>query len=78
MLRCVEQTKNIVHIPKILYHWRAHKDSTAENPESKNYAFEAGKRAIEAHLKRLGISAEVTSRAEKDFIGLNMSCRINR
>lgn len=67
VLRCVEQTKNIVHIPKILYHWRAHKDSTAENPESKNYAFEAGKRAIEAHLKRLGISAEVTSRAEKGF-----------
>lgn len=67
VLRCVEQTKNIVHIPKILYHWRAHKDSTAENPESKNYAFEAGKRAIEAHIERLGISAEVTSRAEKGF-----------
>lgn len=67
VLRCVEHTKNIVHIPKVLYHWRAHKDSTAENPESKNYAFEAGKRAIEAHLERLGIPAEVTSRAEKGF-----------
>lgn len=59
VLRCVEQTENIVHIPKILYHWRAHKDSTAENPESKNYAFEAGRRAISAHLKRVGIDAEV-------------------
>ena len=51
--------KEIVHIPKILYHWRCHMDSTAENPESKRYAFEAGKRAIEAHYRRLGIQAEV-------------------
>ena len=59
VLRCVEQTENIVHIPKVLYHWRAHQDSTAENPESKNYAFEAGRKAIEAHLKRMNIEAEV-------------------
>lgn len=61
VFRCIEKTKNIVHIPKILYHWRAHKDSTAENPESKNYAFEAGRRAIAAHLKRMGIEGEVFS-----------------
>lgn len=57
VLRCVEIAKNIKHIPKILYHWRAHKDSTAENPESKNYAFEAGARAIQAHYDRLDIKA---------------------
>ena len=61
VFRCIEKTKNIVHIPKILYHWRAHKDSTAENPESKNYAFEAGRMAIAAHLKRMGIEGEVFS-----------------
>lgn len=54
VLRCIENSQHIYHIPKILYHWRAHQDSTAENPESKRYAFEAGKRAIEAHLKRCG------------------------
>ena len=43
VLRCVEKTDAVYHIPKILYHWRAHMDSTAENPESKRYAFEAGK-----------------------------------
>ena len=59
ILRCIEITKNIHHISKVLYHWRAHKDSTAENPESKLYAFEAGKRAIEAHYKRLNIPATV-------------------
>ncbi len=59
VLRCVEKSKNICHVPKVLYHWRAHKDSTAENPESKRYAFEAGRRAVAAHLARLGVSAEV-------------------
>jgi GT2 family glycosyltransferase len=59
ILRCFEAAQNIRHIPKILYHWRCHVDSTAENPESKLYAFEAGKRAIEAHYERLGIPAHV-------------------
>ena len=51
VLRCVEAVKydEICHIPKILYHWRCHEDSTAENPESKLYAFEAGRRAVQAH-----------------------------
>lgn len=52
ILRCTEQAEGIVHIPRILYHWRVHKASTADNPASKMYAFDAGKRAIEAHLKR--------------------------
>lgn len=59
VLRCVEKCKKIKHIPKVLYHWRAHKDSTAENPESKNYAFEAGARAVQAHYDRVGIKAVV-------------------
>ncbi|MBU3841014.1 MAG: glycosyltransferase family 2 protein [Candidatus Ruminococcus intestinipullorum] len=60
VLRCVEQASNIKHIAKILYHWRAHMDSTAENPESKLYAFQAGARAIEAHYERCGIDAKVS------------------
>lgn len=59
ILRAVEQTENIVHIPKVLYHWRSHENSTAENPESKRYAFEAGKLAITRHYERLGIPASV-------------------
>ena len=61
VLRCVEKAECIEHVSQILYHWRAHKDSTAENPESKRYAFEAGKRAIEAHYERVGIEAAVSS-----------------
>ena len=45
-------------MPKALYHWRCHKDSTASNPESKLYAFDAGARAIMDHYKRVGIEAE--------------------
>ena len=48
----------MLHIPKVCYHWRCHKNSTSSNPESKLYAFEAGKRAVLAHEKRLGIRAE--------------------
>lgn len=67
ILRCVEATDRIYHIPRILYHWRFFEGSTAENPESKLYAFEAGKRAIEAHYDRVGIHAEVM---QGEFLGL--------
>ncbi|MBP3489029.1 MAG: glycosyltransferase family 2 protein [Roseburia sp.] len=59
ILRCSECAKHIYHVPKILYHWRCHMDSTAANPESKLYAFEAGRRAVEEHYRRLGIPARV-------------------
>lgn len=59
IFRCTERADNIVRIPKVLYHWRMHEQSTAENPESKRYAFDAGKKVIEDHLKRCGESAEV-------------------
>lgn len=58
IFRCTEQAKKICHVPKVLYHWRCHQDSTASNPKSKLYAFEAGSRAIMAHYERVGIQAE--------------------
>ena len=60
VLRLTEAAKCVVHIPKILYHWRSHDASTAANPLSKLYAYEAGKRAVEAHLKRCEESGIVT------------------
>lgn len=41
----------VAHIPKVLYHWRCHEQSTAENPTSKQYAYDAGKRAIEDFIR---------------------------
>ncbi len=52
VLRLTERANCVVHIPKVLYHWRSHEASTATNPMSKLYAYEAGKRAVEDHLKR--------------------------
>lgn len=69
IFRCIEAVspEEICHVPKILYHWRCHEESTAENPESKTYAFESGKRAIEEHYRRTGIDAEVY---QGEFLGL--------
>ena len=47
-------SSTIVHIPKVLYHWRSHQLSTAQNPEAKLYAFTAGERAVFDHYKRIG------------------------
>mgnify|MGYP002622889697 CR=1 FL=1 len=60
IFRCVEKAGKVVHIPKILYHWRIHANSTAASPENKMYCYEAGRHAIEEHLKRNNIDAEVT------------------
>lgn len=59
IFRCTDAAERIVHVPRILYHWRTSANSTADNPASKMYAFEAGKRAIEEHLRTKGIAAEV-------------------
>ncbi len=60
--RCVEKARGIYHIPKVLYHWRVAGTSTAEDPGTKAYAYEAGRRAIDAHFKRVGLhaTAEIT------------------
>ena len=69
VFRCVETAgrEQIHHIPRILYHWRCHEDSTAENPESKMYAFDAGARAIKAHYDRLGVPVEIE---KGEYLGL--------
>ena len=67
IFRCVEKAREVVHVPEILYHWRTHKASTADNPASKMYAFEAGKRAIEAHLERTGVKGTVSHTPDLGF-----------
>lgn len=60
IIRATENTKNIIHIPKVLYHWRVHPNSTAMVADAKPYAYEAGIRVIEDHLKRQNLKAKVT------------------
>ena len=59
VLRCVEKAEGIHHIPRILYHWRAHQGSIAGNAGSKEYAFEAGRQALLEHYSRCKIQADV-------------------
>lgn len=54
-----ELHKLICHVPKVLYHWRCHELSTAANPASKQYAYEAGLRALKDYAMGRGNNAEV-------------------
>lgn len=54
------ENSGFARIPRVLYHWRVSSASTADNPMSKLYAYEAGKRAIEAHLQRRGTAGDVS------------------
>ena len=51
--------ESIVHIPRVLYHWRCHADSTAENTASKAYAYEAGKAALASFCEKQGWNVTV-------------------
>ena len=63
--------EQVIHIPKVLYHWRCHTGSTAANPESKRYAYEAGKRAVENYVNQKGWNAEVVHLKHLGFYRVN-------
>lgn len=60
----------IVHVPKVLYHWRTHRGSTAGNPGSKSYAYEAGKAALKEYFRSCHIDAEVTDSRHLGFYNI--------
>lgn len=59
VLRLTEQTNNIYHIPKILYHWRSLPTSSASGLQGKPWAFHSGKKALEAMVERSPYPGEV-------------------
>ena len=76
ILRLTEKAKNVVHIPKALYFWRSHKASVASDVSAKPYVVESAKRALTAHIERLGLSGRVedatvptTYKIQYDIIG---------
>lgn len=74
-LRIIERVepRHILHIPKILYHWRAVSGSTAAGGSEKSYAWEAGRRALEAHVERVRLAASVEEVAGTPFYRLRLS-----
>ena len=58
MLRALDHTDRVHHIPQVLYHWRMIPGSTAAQYRSKDYAWEAGRRAVEDTMRRCNIAGE--------------------
>lgn len=68
ILRATELARNVVHIPEVLYHWREHQDSTSiQDNKAKEYATEAGRRALQARLKRQGRAREEVATTHARF-----------
>jgi GT2 family glycosyltransferase len=60
VLKVSERARAIVHVPRILYHWRILETSAAADESAKPWAFEAGGRAVQAHCDRIALPAKVT------------------
>jgi GT2 family glycosyltransferase len=59
-LKVSERARAVVHVPRVLYHWRTLEASAAGGGEAaKPWAFEAGTRAVQAHCDRTGLAARV-------------------
>ena len=58
-LRVSERARRVVHVPEVLYHWRAIAGSAAADIDAKPYATVAGQRAVQDQLDRLGIKGRV-------------------
>lgn len=63
--------EQIIHMGKILYHWRCHEDSTASNIDSKTYAYDAGRAAVQDFCDKYGWDTEVTHTEHLGFYRVN-------
>jgi GT2 family glycosyltransferase len=77
ILRYTEETQNIAHIPKVLYSWRKICGSTALHPSEKDYAYMAGKKALQEAIKRRNIDAIVEDGIEYGRYRIKYQIRIN-
>jgi glycosyltransferase involved in cell wall biosynthesis len=58
-IRVSETTSKIRHIPKVLYSWRVHEASTAQDTDAKPYVYEAQKKLLQDHVARIGAKGSV-------------------
>lgn len=63
ILRVSEQARRIAHIPQVLYHWRTIQGSTAADSNAKPYAGASGAKAVNEHLRRVGLPGTAESRS---------------
>lgn len=71
VLRCIERIDpcQVQHVPRVLYHWRVHAESTARSMNAKPYAAVAGERALNEHFERTG------TRARAEYVGFGYRAR---
>lgn len=77
VLRVVERARAVLHVPRVLYHWRVLSSSTAGGAAAKPWAFEAGARAVQAHCERTGFPATVAQAADDPGV-LQLEPRLER
>ena len=59
-LRCLAAGARFEHVAHVLYHWRVHPGSTADgSADSKPYAIEAGRLALQRHFDARGVRGTV-------------------
>lgn len=73
--RCIERTSNIVHVPRVLYHWRAVTGSAAASFNAKPYVFERQRRCISDHLQRRGIAEATATFVRRGFLRVSWPTR---
>lgn len=61
------QPENIIHIPKVLYHWRMVEGSTAMSAGAKSYATQAGLKALQYHINAIEPLAKVAHSTRDNF-----------
>ena len=76
VLKLSEQAKGIIHIPEVLYHWRASESSTSINHEQKSYADEAGRASVEDALQRRDIQGRVDTTDWKFFYSVRRKLEV--
>jgi len=71
VLRCMERVapSQVQHVPRVLYHWRVHGESTAKSMDAKPYAALAGERSLNEHFERTGVHAAA------EFLGFGYRVR---
>lgn len=72
ILRLASKNKQILHVDKVLYHWRCHEESTAANTDSKRYAYDAGREALKDYYDRAGLSDSVKV-SDSDHLGFYLT-----
>ncbi len=70
-LQMPQAANQIVHIDKVLYHWRCHEESTAANPASKSYAYEAGLKALQSLVDSYRMEAKASELKHVGFYRLD-------